>query len=268
MSDGLFCWRLYVIWSRNTRTILLPTLLLVVTAIGYIMIVATDFLLAAQPHNLRYLTLNMSLFIWVPVVVLAYTCYITIFIVGRLWWVGGAINRLSILEEKRRNGYQAVMTAIVQSGVMNCIISALTIVSAATMNITMMTMLGSINPPLGGICATLLVLQLNMYRGQPKRPEDSKLPAITGATIHFANPQGLFSSVSAESTQSPVIRRRRASTATCHHRECEKDVADTSGQLVVTFPTCATTTNDQDCVPIIPYSSTISIQEGKEPSLA
>ncbi|KAG9001947.1 hypothetical protein FRB93_011919 [Tulasnella sp. JGI-2019a] len=149
MSDGLFCWRLYVIWSRNTRIILLPTLLLVVTAIGYIMIVATDFLLATQPHNLRYLTLNMSLFIWVPVVVLAYTCYITIFIVGRLWWVGGAINRLSILEEKRRNGYQAVMTAIVQSGVMNCIISALTIVSAATMNITMMTMLGSINPPLG-----------------------------------------------------------------------------------------------------------------------
>ncbi|KAG9001945.1 hypothetical protein FRB93_011917 [Tulasnella sp. JGI-2019a] len=267
VSDGLFCWRLYVIWSRNIRIILLPALLLVVTVVGFTIIVVTDFLSAARPDDLRYITLNLSVFIWVLAVVLAYTCYITIFIAGRLWWVGRATNKISTLGEKKRHGYQGAINAIVQSGVIYVITTALTIVSVATMNTAMMTIIGSIGPTLSGICATLLVLQLNMYQDRAKRVEDSKRSPMTGASIQFANPQGTSSSTSAEWTHSPVMRRRRASIATCQHRECEKDIMDASDQRLVTFSPSATTTNDRICVPTLPYSPITSIRETKETSM-
>ncbi|KAG9023221.1 hypothetical protein FRB95_013405 [Tulasnella sp. JGI-2019a] len=190
----------------------------------------------------------------------------TIFIAGRLWWVGSAVNRLSTLEEKRGHGYQGAINAIVQSGAVYFIATALTIAAAATLNTLMLTILGTINPPLNGICATLLVLQLKLYQTRAKRVEDSS--PITGATIQFANLQGTSSSMSAEWTQSPVVQRRRASIATCQYRECCKDAADAAGQLLVTIPTSATTTNNQICVPTLPYSLTTLIREGKETSMA
>ncbi|KAG9001946.1 hypothetical protein FRB93_011918 [Tulasnella sp. JGI-2019a] len=266
MSDALFCWRLFVIWSRNIRIILLPACLLVLTVIGFIIILVTDFLSAAQPHNLRYITLSMSFLVWVPIVVLTYTAYMTIFIAGRLWWVGSAVNRLSTLEEKKGHGYQGAINAIIQSGAIYFIATALTIAAAATLNTLMLTILGTINPPLNGICATVLVLQLKLYQNRAKRVEDSS--PMTGATIQFANLQGTSSSMSAEWTQSPVVQRRRASIATCQHRECCKDAADASSQLLVTFPTSATTMNNRICLPTLPYSPITSIREGKETSMA
>ncbi|KAG9039033.1 hypothetical protein FRB95_012744 [Tulasnella sp. JGI-2019a] len=218
-SDGLFCWRLYVIWSRNIRIILLPACLLVVNVIGFTFMVVIDFLLAARSNDLRYTSLHTSLFISMSAVILAYTAYITLFITGRLWWVGRATNRLSTINEKRRNGYQGAINAIVQSGVIYFVLMILSIVFAAMMNLVMMAFLACINPSSNGILATLLVLQLNTCQNRTQRDEEKNHTAMTGASIHFAAPQGMSSSISKECTRPPVMRHRRASIATCQHHD-------------------------------------------------
>ncbi|KAG9036960.1 hypothetical protein FRB95_007523 [Tulasnella sp. JGI-2019a] len=116
----------------------------------------------------------------------------------------------------------------------------------------MITLVGCINPSMNGISATLLVLELNMYQDRTKHDEDSNLPTMTGASIHFAAPQGVSSSIDAQWTELPVIWRRQATVATCQHRECCKDVADASGQLVVTFLTNATPTNNRVQIRTVP----------------
>ncbi|KAG9036961.1 hypothetical protein FRB95_007524 [Tulasnella sp. JGI-2019a] len=252
VSDCLFCWRLYVIWSRNIRVILHPTCLLAVTMIGFSTVVVTDFLLAVRPNDRRYLTRNMSLYIWMVAVVLTYTFYITTFIVGRLWWVGSEVNKFSTTNGKRRNGYQGAINAIAQSGMIYSVSMTLALISAAIGNVSMIMVIGCISPSLNGISATLLILELNMYQDRTKRDEDSNLPAVTGASIHFAAPQGVSSSIGAQWTESPVMRRRRASIATCQHRECCKDVADASGQLAITFLTSATPTNNRAQIRTVP----------------
>ncbi|KAG9023220.1 hypothetical protein FRB95_013404 [Tulasnella sp. JGI-2019a] len=248
-SGGLFCWRLYVIWSRNVRIILIPACLLVVNVIGFSFIVVIDFLLAARPHDQRYISLHVSLYIWVSAVTLAHTAYITICITGRLWWVGNATNKLY---GKRRNRYQGAINAIAQNGVIYVVSMVLSIITGAIVNSVMVVVVRRINPSMNGISATLLVLELNMYQDRTQREEDSNLPTITGASIHFAIPQGSFSSISEGWTQSPVVRRRRASIAARQHHEYCKAVADASGQLLATFPTSATPTNNRTLIRTVP----------------
>ncbi|KAG9006428.1 hypothetical protein FRB94_000666 [Tulasnella sp. JGI-2019a] len=168
-SGGLFCWRLYVICF----------------------IVVIDFLLAAWPHDQRYISLHVSFYIWVSAVTLAHTAYITICITGRLWRVGNATNKLY---RKRRNRYQGAINAIAQNGVIYVVSMVLSIITGAIS--VMVVVVGRINPSMNGISATLLVLEPNMYQDRTQREEDSNPPAITGASIHFAIPQGSFSSIS------------------------------------------------------------------------
>ncbi|KAG9001943.1 hypothetical protein FRB93_011915 [Tulasnella sp. JGI-2019a] len=246
--------------SRNVRIIFIPAFLLVLNGIGFTIIVVIDFLLAVRPNNLRYPAINHFLFILVFSIALAYTSYITIFIAGRLWWVGSAANKFLTPEEKKRNRYQGAINALVQSGVIYSITAVLTIISVAIGNVMMIIVLGCISPVLNGISATLLVLQLNMYQGQTKRDEDSNLPLTTGASFRFAAQQGASSSSDPEWAQSPVIRRRRASTATCQYR----DYKDT-GSLPVTFIP-APPTNAPVRIPTLPYSPTNPRSEGNEPS--
>ncbi|KAG9006116.1 hypothetical protein FRB94_000941 [Tulasnella sp. JGI-2019a] len=251
-SDGLFCWRLYVIWSRNTCIVLLPACLLVANVIGFSFIVATDFLLAARPNDQRYTSLHSSLFIWVSAAILAYTFYITIFITSKLWWVGRATNKLSTTDEKRRNQFQGAINAIIQSGAIYFVLMILSLISTARMNVVMMTFLGCINPSLNGILTTLLVLKLNMWQDRTKRDEDSKPTAMTGASIHFATPQGTSSTIIEERTQLPVMRHRRASIATCQHCLSRRGVVDASGQLIVTFSAIATPTSNRVHIRTVP----------------
>ncbi|KAG9003809.1 hypothetical protein FRB94_008505 [Tulasnella sp. JGI-2019a] len=135
LSDSLFCWRLYVIWSKNIRIIILPACLLALNAVGFIAITVLDFLTAKQPNDLRFLAAKYPLFLAVQSVVIVYTLYITIAIFCQVWWVGSAVDRLASPGQPRRNRYHAVISALAQSGFMYSATMILTIIGAATSNV-------------------------------------------------------------------------------------------------------------------------------------
>ncbi|KAG9008402.1 hypothetical protein FRB94_013324 [Tulasnella sp. JGI-2019a] len=159
LCDSLFCWRLYVIWSRSTRIILLPAFLLVVAASGFMTMLTGDFITVQQPNNPSFLTMSIPLWIAVQSVVILYTCYMTIFIAGRLWQVGRAVNRMESLEQPRKNGYSRAISALIQSGIMQMGTRILVIASGArSIDPLMAPIVGRIGLQINGISATLLVL--------------------------------------------------------------------------------------------------------------
>ncbi|KAG9001941.1 hypothetical protein FRB94_000674 [Tulasnella sp. JGI-2019a] len=215
LSDGLFCWRLYMIWSRSIRVIIVPACLLVLNAVGFITIAVITFLMARWPINPRLLAINFPLFIAAHSVVIAYTCYITIFIVGRLWWVGREANKIESPDRPKPNRYSGAISALIQSGGMYSATMVLTIIAAVKMDFTMILIVDRIAASVNGISATLLVLQLDMFQ---KQTGDRDPPLTTGATINFAVQEG--SSFSGASL-GPVPRRRRASMSMAVYRPRE-----------------------------------------------
>ncbi|KAG9024463.1 hypothetical protein FRB95_011461 [Tulasnella sp. JGI-2019a] len=110
------------------------------------------------------------LFMAVQGVVIVYTCYMTIFIAGRLWWVGNAVKQITSPEQPRKNRYSGAIYALIQSGVMQSVTRILVIIAAATVNLTMTPIVGRIAVQVNGISATLLVLQLDLFQKKGTTP--------------------------------------------------------------------------------------------------
>ncbi|KAG8990527.1 hypothetical protein FRB94_010707 [Tulasnella sp. JGI-2019a] len=208
LSDGLFCWKLYVISSRSIRIVLLPAGLMVLNAISFTTIVVIDFLLAWRPND-RLAAINFQLFVAVQCVILVNTCYITVFIASLLWSVGRAVNKMSPLEKSKRNGYSTAICALVQTGVIHSATRVVTIVIALAVDPTMLSAAGGITLTINAISITLLFLQLNMFQKQTRDHEAS--PLTTGATFDFVHPEASSSSACGEWSRPSVTRQRRAS---------------------------------------------------------
>ncbi|KAG9024991.1 hypothetical protein FRB95_010823 [Tulasnella sp. JGI-2019a] len=146
-------------------------------------------------------------------------------IAGRLWWVGRTANRFMAPEEVKKNRYRGVITAIVQSGSIHSSVMAVSIVSIAISNVAMIRVLGCIARSLNGICATLLVLQLDLFQEESWRLGANKEPLTTRPAIVFAPRQRTSSSVEGDWPSLHITKRRPASTAAYqHHDSIVKDV--------------------------------------------
>ncbi|KAG9008403.1 hypothetical protein FRB94_013325 [Tulasnella sp. JGI-2019a] len=169
--------------------------------------VIANFITARHPQNPHFLIMAIPLFITVQSVVIVYTCYMTVLIAGRLWWVGRAVNKMESPEEPKKNGYSGVIYAFVQSGVMQSIMRILIIVAAARRVDPVMTpIVGRIDIQVNGISATLLVFQLDLFQ---KQTRDREL--TTGPTFKFADKEAASSSEDEGWPRAPATRRRRAS---------------------------------------------------------
>ncbi|KAG9001525.1 hypothetical protein FRB94_004676 [Tulasnella sp. JGI-2019a] len=233
LGDGLFCWRLYVIWSRSLRIVLLPAFLLAVNALSFVVIVVIDFVTASRPNDPRLVALSFPLFVAVQSVIVTYTCYITAFIASRLWSVGHAVDKVASLETPKGNRYLGAISALIQTGFIQAATRTVTII-IAVVNYSLVPTLGRFTVPLNGISATLLVLQLNMF--QQKAQDHGAPPLTTGATFKFAGQEGSSLSESGERPRPPVARRRRASMSMAVYQS-RGSVTDTqaSGPLLVMF---------------------------------
>ncbi|KAG9033643.1 hypothetical protein FRB95_014531 [Tulasnella sp. JGI-2019a] len=208
LADGLFCWRLYVIWPRSIRVILFPAILLMMNAMLCMAFIVVELLLISHPHREQYLVSILRLAVGEVVTVLLYTTYTTVFIAGRLWWAGRESKKFGSLEEARGNRYRGAIAALVQSGVLNLITLLVVPITLLTKNAVAISVANEVCAVGSSISATLLVLQLNLF--QLKRDVDGP-PLTTGATFKFAD-LGPSSMISEESlARSSVVVRRRAS---------------------------------------------------------
>ncbi|KAG8851868.1 hypothetical protein FRB96_009053 [Tulasnella sp. 330] len=155
LADSLFIWRLYVIWSRNVRIVLLPMFLFSCSATGAVVIVTSNFFLAKGP-------LYAAIHLWAPyatlAVVIVNTCYVTVLVASRLWWMGRMLHKMESSEKIRKSRYQGTITALVQSGSMYTIAVGLCLMSGIKRNIAIITVTGDVTAVVVGISATLLVL--------------------------------------------------------------------------------------------------------------
>ncbi|KAG8878387.1 hypothetical protein FRB97_002550 [Tulasnella sp. 331] len=229
LADSLFVRRLYVIWSRNIRIVLLPVFLFICGAIFATTIIITDALVGNDP---RYGVVNISVYYSYLGVVIVNTCYVTILVAGRLWWIGRKMNQVESLEQVRETRYQGAIKALVQSGSLYTIVNVLSVIASAKENTAMLTVMSNITSTIAGISATLLVLQLNMFQDEVKGRKVNGPPLTTGATIHFARQQLTRSDndLEAEWAFPPLIqRRRRASIAAYyllpHYHDSDKDAS-------------------------------------------
>ncbi|KAG9006689.1 hypothetical protein FRB94_014154 [Tulasnella sp. JGI-2019a] len=221
LADSLFCWRLYMIWSQNTRIILFPAVLLIIHTIICIVIVVIGLLLTPQPRHTQYLTsLLPPLNVGELCTIFLYTFYTTALIAGRLWWVGREVNKFTSPEEAKKNRYVGAIAALVQSGVIYLTMVILLLIAVLTMNDTMMVVLNPISAIINGISSTLLVLQLNMFQEYTVQRNMDGPPLTTGASIKFAKP-GTSSEIPGEwaPTHSPVATGRQASRPTTASRQ-------------------------------------------------
>ncbi|KAG8995532.1 hypothetical protein FRB94_008951 [Tulasnella sp. JGI-2019a] len=216
--------------SRSARIVLLPASLLVLSAAGSTVLVILHFFNAMRPTDPRLPAIKSTLFIAVQSVVIVYTSYITIFIAGRLWYVGRAGNELESSDEVKRNRYFGAISALIQSGAMQMAMRVFTIAATAKGSLMMIGIAGRVAASVNGMSATLLVLARVL----------SAPPLTTGATIQFANPEGPSSST--ENGEWPLeptarVQRASASMAVYRVRDAGKDIANTptSGRLRVTY---------------------------------
>ncbi|KAG8990521.1 hypothetical protein FRB94_005188 [Tulasnella sp. JGI-2019a] len=219
-----------------------------------------DFIIAEQPNDHRLLVLNYPLYIAMQSVVVVYTCYITAFIAGRLWSVGDAVNKITSLEEPRRNRYSRAISALIETGFIQVTTRIVTIIIAAV-EPSLLPTTGRITVPLNGISATLLVLQLNMFQ---KRTRDSEAPPLTtGASFKFAGQKSSSSSESGGWPQTSIVRRGRASTSMAVYQPYVS-ATDTqaSGRLRVTFAERAL-----GDLPLPDDSTTTTVSVGKDDSV-
>ncbi|KAG9023197.1 hypothetical protein FRB95_013415, partial [Tulasnella sp. JGI-2019a] len=158
LADGLFCWRLYVIWPRNIRIVLFPAALLMIHTTICITAIIIASLLVSQPHHNLYLVFLLRLNTGEVVTVLLYTSYTTVLIAGRLLWAARESRKFAPLEEARGNRYRGAITALVQSGVTYLIMMLLMLSALLSTNIVMISVVIEISASVNGILATLLVL--------------------------------------------------------------------------------------------------------------
>ncbi|KAG8885200.1 hypothetical protein FRB98_001928 [Tulasnella sp. 332] len=229
LADTVFIWRLYVLWSRNILVALLPGLLFLCSTSGATVVVITDFLLAKDP---RYLAINSLAFDTTLVAILVNSCYVTILVSGRLWWVGRMMDRVNPMELSRRTRYQGAIAAFLQSGAMYTIAIILSLATSATKNIILYTVMGSIGAFTIGISATLLILQLNLFQDAMREHKINGPTLTTGPTFHFAHQQltHRVDDAEPERISLPLTqRRRRASIAAYylrpHDHDTDKDVS-------------------------------------------
>ncbi|KAG9006442.1 hypothetical protein FRB94_000680 [Tulasnella sp. JGI-2019a] len=199
------------------------------------------------------------------VVVMLYTTYNTVFIAGRLWWVGKAANRFIPAEEVKRNRYRGAISAVAQSGVMYLAVTIVLIVAAATQNIITIVIVGHIAVVINGIAATLLVLQLNTFQAQMHRTQGHQPPPLaTGATFKFASNR-----TSPEEEPAPTSAVDAVTSMGAYEYPsvpCPAADEDTSNPVRVTFAQGETSLSDQSATPTIPEEKGIDMATSSAPS--
>ncbi|KAG8987190.1 hypothetical protein FRB93_004904 [Tulasnella sp. JGI-2019a] len=176
VGDILIVWRLYMVWSRSRRIIVVPIVTLVLYGIAGITICFFEF------HSVLYLNddrfghlKDVTTFV---AIILGFVTnvYTTAFIVGRMWLTGRQTRLPARAAGRATNWYMPLIRALVGSAALYTLLAIATIiVSASVKNGSII--FGYLDPMGIGIAPTLLVLQLNLTRRKANEPSPSQSPS-------------------------------------------------------------------------------------------
>ncbi|KAG9009884.1 hypothetical protein FRB94_011330 [Tulasnella sp. JGI-2019a] len=235
-SDSLFCWRLYVIWSRNIRIILLPVFMMVLYTIDCTLIVIADFYMVHQPNDPKFGAIYAWLWMVTLGIAILNTVYVTCFIVGRLWCVGSATNKFASPQDVKKNHYQGAINALIQSGATHSTAMIVYVIALSSKSIVFQAAVRNVASDANSIASTLLFLQLELFQQEAQHAGAARQALTTGATINFA-PQRRTILEETEWSSAPATRLRRTSMPAYLRRDSAMDVTylSTSSPLLITL---------------------------------
>jgi len=189
-------WRLYIIWSRSVRVLILPSVALAAYIAVTVDLCFQVFQGGLGPQDVYK---NSKMTYACTCLMLFMNVYTTSFVIGRLWWAGLQVQRFGDGTEK--NLYVKVIRAILESGSpCTATILAFVIVPACSPP-GAMVILTYVGPILVGIAPTLLVLQLHITRLKWSQSSERQAAVTTIRFAPVAEPTGAVSRDSQSSGQ-------------------------------------------------------------------
>jgi len=163
VGDMLICWRLYMIWSRSVRVIILPLITLSSYAVGAVLIAYYEYRGVPEEGGPHYVLVEV-LSLCCLLLGLITNCYTTSLIVGRLWWTGRQVQLMDdLIVRDQKNWYSSIIRAIVESGALYTMAILTTIIISASVPGSA-EIFGYTDAMIAGIAPTLLVMQLHITR--------------------------------------------------------------------------------------------------------
>ncbi|KAJ6467696.1 hypothetical protein C8R47DRAFT_1152462 [Mycena vitilis] len=162
VTDGLFIYRCFVIWGRNPRVVVLPSLMLATTTVvGY---------LAAYEDNVGAATYIDSRLPFVTsfatnAVLLALTA-------GRIWWIRR--NACLVLEPAHTRKYNTALAILLESGAIYCLTLLIYLISYTINNSLVTTVFSSSIPQMMNIAPMLTIVRVGLGRSVGDAATDSQ----------------------------------------------------------------------------------------------
>jgi len=183
LGDGLICWRLFVIWSRNVYVLIAPVIILVAEGVIGLLVVGFDYHSIGQPEHKFQDVLNVGSIVVVACSVVV-NILVTSLIAGRLWWMGRQIQDIS-----DRQAYTRIIVVLIESGSLYTATILVFFVFVVARMEGAYRLIDYIVTICVAIAPTLIVFRLNYVSQAPLDVEFmSNIAQSPSTPIHFNSP--------------------------------------------------------------------------------
>ncbi|KAG8878337.1 hypothetical protein FRB97_002591 [Tulasnella sp. 331] len=187
-ADSLMLWRLYVVWARDKRIIIMPILLLAGGAIGCIIIVAFDVMAKTHITEPLFQKQLKALDVAVFSLNISTTWYLTGFICYKLWSAERKSRPVHDYEAHTSSGlspYRRIIKVLIQSGMLYSITEAAFLICILVDNTAGTTIVNYMDTRIIGIVTALLMLQLHAGSSGEKT-SSGRIRNLTGQSVHVS----------------------------------------------------------------------------------
>ncbi|KAG8871955.1 hypothetical protein FRB97_008174 [Tulasnella sp. 331] len=219
-ADTIVAWRVYIIWSRSPRILVVLCVALICGMLFGISIVAVNILACINGWRNSYVIVYRQLFLAACVFFLCMNIFCTGMVIGRLLWVGRRVSDAVGKPGLQRYGH--VVRALVESGALYSLAMGAYVICWATgknphtgHNPSASFIIWFL-PSIVGLAPTLIVLQLHLGYHQPA---DVVLYA-TESDVEFSHPDRTFSQMGSHASDRPNHRITSISSSRCSCGKC------------------------------------------------
>ncbi|KAG9007469.1 hypothetical protein FRB93_007884 [Tulasnella sp. JGI-2019a] len=186
-ADSLMLWRIFVVWNRDKRIIVVPILTLATGTISCIFLVAFDIMAVSRYQDPVFQAQVQGLSIAAFSTNIISTWYYTICICYKLWSAerkSGVVHDYDVSTGTRRaSPYSRIIKALIQSGMLYSMTEAVLMLCIITGNTAGNNIVSYMDARIIGIATTLLLLQLHTTNSEVVTTGRSRNP--TSHSVHI-----------------------------------------------------------------------------------